>query len=210
MCRSTYACFPGWPQSWIESPGFEVLGYGDSLHVKFPPVESGTEVLRLDFPGTLYSSGGVLEASLRNSDSEFWQRVDPGDATGEVASSTFIVVAQPESRVLFLDLNISPRVASPNGDGINDEVMVEFTVVLVGANQTVEMEIYDVSGRLVRRLTQRRETGAGRYQIAWDGTDDSGHLAPPGLYAVRLGMEADTDGAGLDKKHALQTVALVY
>ncbi len=193
-----------------ESPGLEVLGYGDSLHVKFPPVESGIEVLRLDFPATLYSSGGVLEASLRNSDSEFWQRVDPGDATGEVASSTFIVVAQPESRVLFWELNISPRVASPNGDGINDEVMVEFTLVLVGANQTVEMEIYDVSGRLVRRLTQRRETGAGRYRIAWDGTDDSGHLAPPGLYAVRLGLEADTDGAGLDKKHALQTVALVY
>lgn len=193
-----------------ESPGVEVLSYGDSLHLRFPLVDSRVEVLRLDFPATLYSSGGVLKVSLRHSDSEFWQAVDVGDATDEVTSSTLIVVAQPKSRVLFRELNISPRVASPNGDGINDEVMVEFSVVLVGADQTVEVEIRDLSGRLVRRLTQRRDVGAGRYQIAWDGTDDSRHLAPPGLYAVKLGLDADTDGAGLDKKHALLTVALVY
>ena len=193
-----------------ESQGVEVLGYGDSLHVRFPLVDSRVEVLRLDFPATLYSSGGVLDVSLRHSDSEFWQGVDVGDATDEVTSGTLIVVAQPQSRVLFRDLDISPRVASPNGDGINDEVMVEFSVVLVGADQTVEVEFHDLSGRLVRRLTQHREVGAGRYQIAWDGTDDSGHLAPPGVYAVRLGLDADTDGAGLEEKHALRTVALVY
>ena len=193
-----------------EAGELQVLGYGDSLHVKFPLLESGVEVLRLDFPATLYSSGGRLKASLRNSDSEFWQQIDVGDASDEVASNTLIVVAQPESKELFRELNISPRVASPNGDGINDEVVAEFTVVLLGVSEAVEMEIYDLSGRLVRRLIDQREASAGRYRIAWDGTDDSGHLAPPGVYAVRLGLDADTDGAGLDETHAMRTIALAY
>ena len=193
-----------------EVSGVQVLGYGDSLHVKFPLLESGAEVLRLVFPATVYSSGGRLEASLRNSDSEFWQQVDAGDATGEVASNALIVVALPESKELFREVNISPRVATPNGDGINDEVVAEFTVVLLGVSEAVEMEIYDLSGRLVRRLTDQREASAGRYRIAWDGTDDSGHLAPPGVYAVRLSLDTDTDGAGLDKEHVLKSIALVY
>ena len=193
-----------------EAGDLQVLGSGDSLHVKFPLLESGAEVLRLDFPATLYSSGGRLEASLRNSKSEFWQQVDVGDATGEVASNTLLVIAQPESRELFRDLDISPRVASPNGDGINDEVVAEFTVVLLGVSEAVEMEVYDLGGRLVRRLMAQREESAGRYRIAWDGTDDSGQLAPPGVYAVRLFVEADTEGAGLDKEHVLESIALAY
>ena len=201
---------PAATDEWQESIGVQVLDSGDSLHVRFPLLESSVEVLRLDFPATLYSSGGRLKASLRNSDSEFWQQVDMGDATDEVADNTLIVVAQPESRELFQELQISPGVATPNGDGVNDEVVVQFALVLVGWNQAVEMEIYDLSGRLVRHLTQRRRVAAGRYQIAWDGMDDSGNLAPPGLYAVRLGLDADTQGARLDKKHALRTVALAY
>ena len=193
-----------------EAADLQVLGSGDSLHVRFPLLELGAEVLRLDFPATLYSSGGRLEVSLRNSDSEFWQQVDVGDATGEVASNTLLVIAQPESRELFRDLDISPRVASPNGDGINDEVVVEFTVVLLGVSEAVEMEVYDLGGRLVRRLMTQREESAGRYRIAWDGTDDSGHLAPPGVYAVRLSLDADTEGAGLDKEHVLESIALAY
>ena len=89
------------------------------------------------------------------------------------------MVTQPESKELFRDLEISPRVASPNGDGINDEVVAEFTVVLLSVSESVEMEVYDLSGRLIRRLMAQREASAGRYRIAWDGTDDYGLLAPP-------------------------------
>ena len=40
---------------------------------------------------------------------------------------------------------------------MNDELVAEFTVVLLGNNETVEMEIFDLSGHLVRQLTQTRE-----------------------------------------------------
>jgi hypothetical protein len=190
--------------------GVTVLGFGDSLHVSFPLLDAAVEVVRLDFPAILYSAGGRLEASLRNSDSEFWQRVDVGDALKEVTSNTMLVVAQPESKELFQGLDISPRVATPNDDGVNDELVAEFTVVLLGDNETVEMEIYDLSGHLVRRLSQSRVVSAGRYRMAWDGLDESDQLVPPGLYTVRLGLQANTDGAGLDKSTVLQTVAVTY
>jgi flagellar hook assembly protein FlgD len=93
---------------------------------------------------------------------------------------------------------------------VNDELVAEFTVVLLGDNETVEMEIFDLSGHLVRQLTQNRAVSAGRYRMVWDGMDDNDRLVPPGLYTVRLGVAADTDGAGLAKNHLLQTVAVTY
>ncbi len=49
----------------------------------------------------------------------------------------------------------------------------------------VEVKIFDVSGRLVRRLAERRFK-AGDHTLVWDGTDDAGHRMPRGVYFTRL------------------------
>lgn len=48
-----------------------------------------------------------------------------------------------------------------------------------------ELAVYDVSGRLVRRLAQGWFE-AGPHALAWDGTDDQGRRLAPGLYLYRL------------------------
>jgi hypothetical protein len=48
----------------------------------------------------------------------------------------------------------------------------------------VEVRLYDVSGRLVRTLADRFFT-AGVHEIAWDGLDNAGRLAPHGLYFTK-------------------------
>lgn len=45
----------------------------------------------------------------------------------------------------------------------------------------VTLKIYDVQGRAVRRLTNRRQP-AGHYVVQWNGRDDAGHDLPSGLY----------------------------
>lgn len=50
----------------------------------------------------------------------------------------------------------------------------------------VSLDVYDLSGRLVRRLSVRRSVGAGEHEIAWDGRDDRGHELPSGIYVYRL------------------------
>jgi hypothetical protein len=49
------------------------------------------------------------------------------------------------------------------------------------ADHPATLSIYDVSGRLLRRMTGTLGTG-----FLWDGRDEDGRSAPPGLYVHRL------------------------
>lgn len=49
----------------------------------------------------------------------------------------------------------------------------------------VQVGIYDIRGRLVRRLKDG-SVSSGERTLAWDGRDDGGHDAPSGVYLVRL------------------------
>ena len=49
---------------------------------------------------------------------------------------------------------------------------------------TVEVDVFGVDGRRVRRLASGHRP-AGREEIAWDLRDDSGHRVPAGVYLIR-------------------------
>ena len=183
----------------------QVLASGDSIHLSFPEVTSGAEVVRVDFRGTLYSPGGRLQAQLRGSDDGLWQRVDE-----KVTRTSLQFVAQPDRKELFRNLAITPPAFSPNGDDINDKMTLDFTLTLVGASTAVEAEIFDLTGRRVRGLEEQRPVSAGNYSIPWDGRDQTGELVPPGVYAVRLRLGGDTDGSGITDREVFRTVALTY
>jgi hypothetical protein len=51
--------------------------------------------------------------------------------------------------------------------------------------QTVGAGIYDVTGRLLRRI-EPASFDAGTHSLVWDGCDDSGRVSPAGLYLIRL------------------------
>jgi hypothetical protein len=55
----------------------------------------------------------------------------------------------------------------------------------VPAESGVELAIYDVLGRKVRRLMRGR-IPAGEHHVVWDGKDESGARVSPGLYYYRL------------------------
>jgi hypothetical protein len=56
----------------------------------------------------------------------------------------------------------------------------------------ITLAVYDVRGRRVRLLLDDPEA-PGAAGLAWDGADDAGRAAPPGLYV--LGLEARAAGA---------------
>lgn len=58
----------------------------------------------------------------------------------------------------------------------------------------VQLAVYDVAGRVVRRLVDREQT-AGRQSVVWDGRDDGGRAAASGvyLYRIRAGDETAVD-----------------
>jgi FlgD Ig-like domain len=50
----------------------------------------------------------------------------------------------------------------------------------------VELAIYDVGGRRVRRLCSGTSQAAGMHHIAWDGRNNGGEMAPAGVYYCLL------------------------
>ncbi len=187
---------------------------GDSLQVAFSEINpsSGVEVVRLDFSTALFSTGAVMLASLQNSaeGEGGWQRVDPGEAVAEVVSNTTTLVGKVASGPLVQAVSVVPSVFTPNGDGINDEASFRFTVVKVGDDSPVEVLIYDLQGRLVRRLVERRALSTGSYGVAWDGRDEQGEVAPPGVYLARLRVDTDTEGSPIGNAEIFRTIAVAY
>jgi len=62
----------------------------------------------------------------------------------------------------------------------------------------VKLQVFDVSGRLVRVLVDRDEA-AGRRSVAWMGRDDDGHAVASGVYFYQL----ESDGKTLRKSMTL-------
>jgi hypothetical protein len=50
----------------------------------------------------------------------------------------------------------------------------------------VELAVYDLGGRLVRRLIGGAALEEGRHEVNWDGRDAAGRAAPAGTYLYRL------------------------
>ncbi|MBI2506278.1 MAG: hypothetical protein HYW07_23940 [Candidatus Latescibacteria bacterium] len=94
-----------------------------------------------------------------------------------------------QSNELVTKLKLEPNPFTPNGDLVNDQLQVSFDVQRLIAARPVRVEIFDLSGRLRRRIEQRAVSGG--YSQAWDGRDAEGKLVAPGLYLVRVSADAD-------------------
>lgn len=62
----------------------------------------------------------------------------------------------------------------------------------LGPDAMTQLRVYDVAGRTVRTLAERRLAGGTRHEFTWDGTDDAGRETAPGIYFVRLGVHGRT------------------
>ena len=106
-----------------------------------------------------------------------------------------MVVADVENFPLLDRVRLVPQVFTPNGDDINDQAEIRFTIYRLIRAKQIEVGIYDLSGRKVRELSLHRENPSGDHSVVWDGRDDAGALVRPGTYLARVGFAADV-GAG--------------
>jgi len=169
----------------------------DSLWLRLDRVvKRGGEVdlVEVRFTTALFSPGAVIQASLGNSSlANSWQQVDPADVTELAQSQGLQILASVQDNKVLGDLGIQPEVVTPNGDGVNDALTIDFTVRRLSGARPVKVRIYDLGGRLVRRLDTQKPLVAGEYVLDWVADDEQGQLVPPGIYILRIDIDADSD-----------------
>jgi len=99
-------------------------------------------------------------------------------------------------------LELASPVVTPNADGANDWLAVSFTLLGIEAAD-VQVDVFDLSGRLVKRLVDENRR-QGRYTDIWDAAT-GGTTVPPGTYLVRVAV--DTDEGIFEQT---QTLAIAY
>ena len=180
----------------------------DTLHFRLPSrIGRGTDVVEVRLRAAVLGNSASYRAFVRDSAAGFWQRVDEGDATAEVNSQRLTVLALEGSEVIR-DFSLDSQVLTPNADGINDELVMRFSVARVSGEQAVALTIRDLSGVIVSRLEERRIDARGRYVMRWDGSDGTGAHVPPGVYLAELHVDVDSGSARNTAQ--LQVVNVAY
>ena len=169
-----------------------LLGAGDRLYLYCDGVPEAT-----DLSGKRFGEDRLLE-SIGKGRSE---PVQEGVATllGEIAKWHGFERFQDDISILALEV---PVASGPHGPGaeplnglaasvspnpLNPEAMLSFTTSKPG---DVNVEMFDVKGKLVRTIVGSTRMAAGYHDAKIDGRGQSGEKLPPGVYFVR-GTTAD-------------------
>lgn len=187
----------------------------DRFVVRFPRVlESGT-LIKVQFQARILSFSNIFKGRALLLAEEAFQDVPSGNAAdlgvGDEPGRSGVTVLSPEliKGRLVRNLSVNP-VVTPNGDGINDRAAVAFEVVTIVGQAELDAAVFDLAGRRVRSLLARSVANgiydAARIKdLAWDGRDAAGNLVPPGVYIVRVQLQADARDTG-----AARAVGVAY
>ena len=193
-----------WPGELVLEQGVE-----GEIELVFPePVTSGNATYEIKFRTKVFLQSTTFSTELeRASRPGRVQVVSGGDASSLVASQSLVVVSDLERTRLLEQVEVVPRVFTPNGDGINDHANINLSIFHLEGSKQLRVEIYDLAGRRLRDLSTATEHPSGERSIEWDGRDAEGQIVPPGMYLARVGFAADSDAAGT---HASRLLHVVY
>ena len=180
-----------------EEATWEVMG--DTLRIRLSrsilrdPVE-------VDFSARLLRNPTVINALLTNSEHPgITQGVKPATEVGNDALTVFLPAVSGGAD-LIVNVSTGTGTVTPNGDGVNDELILTFDLLKV--NVAPQVLIFDLAGRLIRTLTG---SVAVQQEVRWDGQDGDGNLVAPGVYLCRIEVEA-----GVGTRSQTQIVHVAY
>jgi hypothetical protein len=120
-----------------------------------------------------------VSPEIPSPDSTNWGScVDPAGSTPGAKNSLYVTPRAGGGQI-----SASPNPFSPDGDGYDDRTVV--TVEIPAKSALARIYIYDVMGRLVRRLQDQETIGSTR-SVVWDGKSDRGEILEMGMYVLYL------------------------
>ena len=109
-----------------------------------------------------------------------------------------------QGKELVDNVEVAPNPFTPNGDGVNDELVISYDVLRLIRPGLVRLEVFDLTGRR-QRLIEELQLTSGGYTETWDGQDENGETVPPGIYVLRIRGDTDTK-----ESVVLKQVAVAY
>ena len=136
--------------------------------------------------------GNFFDGKVFNSQTplEVRQQVHPGDAAEEVESELLSVTTTLAGSILFSP-RAYPNPFTPNGDGINDRLRIDYTLLRVTSPIRVSVAIYDLAGARVEEVYAGQDP-IGAFSRFWDGTNSADEVVAPGIYLYRIDVETQT------------------
>ena len=193
----------------IAPNGYVLIASDSSLFVQFPSLKarhvvihsslslsnSGEDLVLTDLTNTqidsvryspewhlknLSTSGRSIERinpSTSTNDSRNWSSsVAPGGSSPLQKNSIFLGTI-----ALSSTLTLTPNPFSPDHDGFEDFLAINYSLPV--NSSTIRIRIYDVAGRMIRRLAQG-EPSSSIGSVVWNGMDDDGNRVRIGMYII--------------------------
>ena len=168
--------------------------------------QDGERRLRLKLETAVYGVTGELAAeAVDQAGTALPQAVEAGDVSEELGTDSLRLLTQASSLGEMLGaVVIEPEVVTPQGDGVNEEAKISYTLFRVLEGAEVQVGVYTLAGAPIWRESPGR-LGGGPHDLRWRGRDDADQLVPPGLYLVRVEVETDEG-----REARIEPVAVVY
>jgi len=142
-----------------------------------------------------YKTGISLERFnpyLTSGDPNNWSySADDRGATPGFKNSIFV-----ERSMNHSSLVASPNPFSPDGDGLEDITIIEYSIPLKTAR--IDLRIFDIRGRMIRFLCNNDPTGS-QGAVIWNGRDDEDTLCRIGIYIIHLTAINESNAALIEK-----------
>ena len=161
-----------------------------SFTVRFPAIAQHDAVLKIHFVSRVLAFSTRFTGRALLVEEDAFQGITPGNAATleeedlPTQSGITVLSRAVTKGSLIGNFALATEVVTPNGDGVNDEAMIDFVLAKVeGAGP--EVAIFDLSGQQVLVLTAE----AGGFK--WDGRGEYGQLLPAGVYICQIKLAVD-------------------
>ena len=192
----------------VESDPASVDEESDGLVVRLPRrIERGhSPTVRIVFAAEVFDLATEFEGQAIDSAVETLpQPVVSGDAGESLSTNSLrVLAASGSSPGQLQDLRFSSPVFTPNGDGANDELRLDYALFSLPEPVPAALNVYGLDGNRLARLELGRQD-SGQQHATWDGRDADGTLLPPGLYLLEVDIDSEDAQAG-----SLRPIGLAY
>ena len=164
------------------------------------------DLVRLRFAARVFLQGSNVKVAVRHSEAtNLWQEAQAGDITAAAPGSGLEIQAMGGGGVVE-QVAVAPNPFTPNGDSINDQTTISFSLFKVHVARSVSVNLFSLDGRRVRTIEGNVVGGAQTF--TWDGRDDQGAMVPPGLYIAQI--DAETDAADVAGQQVARLIGVAY